>query len=606
MNRNHLLIPPFPKDETLNSLLERMASYNFGRSLRLECLNLLERTRSFVDTLPSSLSSVCDAFSYSFGDEGGILSDHTLFDFFACGLMPEQVTKLRDRLIKEARGPLRPARLPLLFNTSEQECLHCVDCDELNITRRGFFFTYRQHCAPFVHVCPWHGTSLLPAEGKFRLYDHHCRSNNAGSKQLVLEFAQRSAACVGTNWNSSAYHRRDLLEQLARRGWITENGRCIFSHLLKAFHQKFDDAFGDERLRALCSTSRYAEFALRALLRADRNVHPVWCVLFKWLADATENTTRRNTSKANKQERSSSPNLNEQLEVLRKSPSIRQAATSLRLSPNTLITLAERHGIHVGKRPKRIFGPERKGIADYLCKGMPAAQVAATCDVSLSTVYRVAASSCEVQALWPARRTDQKLQVTREAWLHVLRRYPTLTVTELRSRCAAEWFYLYRHDRQWLAQHSPRRERLPKSRKNSHPEQLYALATKSLAAASEKCIGAEVAPVRTSAYRMQALTGLSEYALIPFLSPREDREYFLPESHCSFIRRRLTWLRSATIHEEPMANWRLAKRAGVRLSSIMSISIDEQHHAVEVAGASKALWQQFYQQSEITSQNLEF
>lgn len=598
------MIPPFPKDETLNSLLERTASYCFGSSLQLECLRLLNRTGPFLDTLPTSISSVCHVFSYAFGDEDSILSKHTLFDFFACGLAPERAAEFRRRLIKETRGPLRPARLPLYFNSSEQECLHCVDCDDFNLKKRGFIFAYRQHCAPFVHVCPWHRTPLFPAEGKFRLYDHQCRSRHRGSKLLVHEFAERSAECIGNNWHSSKYHRLDLLRQLADRRWIDEHGRCALSGLLKVFHKKFDDAFDDERLRLLCSATRYAEAALRALLRTDRNLHPVWCVLFRWIADDTENTVHNSSPTARKRERYSHSELSEQLEVLRQSTSIRQAAELLGKSPYTLITVARRHGLHVGRRPKRIFGPDREQIAHCLCSGIPAAQVAAMCRVSLSTVYRIAASSGEVQALSAAKRSEQRLQTARSIWLDMLRRHPTLTAKAMRSQCPAEWTYLYRHDREWLAKHSPRRLQPPKSRNTARPEQLLVLAAKSLSAAVEKCEAAEKAPIRGSAYRMQALTGLSEYALLHFLSRREDRERIFPESHVAFVRRRVTWLRAMTIHETPMPMWRFAKRAGVRLSSLTSITSDEQHHAV--AGAIEAPWKQYHPQSDFFSQNLEF
>lgn len=161
MGHDLFIKPPFPRDETANSLLERIALLNTRGSVGQQCRTLLSRYGLSLDSVPGGLNKLCEALGYTYGDEEEMLIHHTLFNMFTCGMEPKQVEQFRRRLVcGHVIGPLRPSRLPVLFTPAEQEHLGCAECDEKNIRVRGFVFTYRQHIAPFVQVCPWHGTPL--------------------------------------------------------------------------------------------------------------------------------------------------------------------------------------------------------------------------------------------------------------------------------------------------------------------------------------------------------------------------------------------------------------------------------------------------------------
>lgn len=512
----HLIIKPaFPKDETINSLLERSAVCNFGGTLRAECLQLLKRSRPLLDALPCSIHRISQAFGI-YGNELQLLEDHTLFNHFACGVVQGRTDEFRTRLLSDSRGPLRPARLPLFFGHGEQESLHCADCDEVNRARYGFSFTYRQHSAAFVAVCPWHGTVLEPLHRRNTGYDQMCRKSGKGSDEATKEFAVRMADSIEFPWLTSNYRRTRLVDHLSERGWISESRRCAVSAFLDSFHKTFNDAFGDERLRLLCSEPRYAESALRSVFRTDRNIHPVWCVLFKWLADGARPVERSRRNVQHPSRHKSVPSLESRLRVLRCSPSVTQASYLLGVPKNSLICLCHEHGIPVSTRPKRIFGAKRREIAEQVLLGISTAEIATKCGVSLSTVYRVTASTPGGKAANQETKSKTRLLAARQVWQCALAQHPLCTATELRHRHLADWSYLYRHDREWLVLHTPQGRRVhAKKDLVQLPQSLLELAAEAVGRGWHGCETATFLPERRSAYRLQANRTVGIRALAP-------------------------------------------------------------------------------------------
>jgi transposase len=571
MKNPFLLIPTFPDHETVNSLLERVAGYNYGGTLRAECVRLLRRARPLLDTIPCSVHRFCEVFDGMCGDAAEVLHRHTLFDFFACGVTPDAVANFKARLINNSRGPLRPSRLPLFFDRSENEVLHCVECDERNRRIHGFAFIYRQHSAPLVDVCPWHGVPLRVRPGGLKCYDNRCRLSSHGQPSEIAEFSLRTARCIETSWKQSAYRRHELLRQLVEKQWISERGRCAESAFLLAFNKRFNKSFRDERLRLLCSEHRYSAAALRALLRSDRNIHPTWCVLFKWFADEAENSSAKRKRGPGKIRTIAKMVSEHELTLLRASKSIRQASATLNASIQTLLRVARQHAIPFKARPKKIFENDAHGITNALREGLSASEVAAAYKVSLSTVYRLLANNGEPQLRPRELQTKRRLESARGNWLAALKKHPNCTVTELRHTHSADWGYLYRHDRAWLRQHSPSRPG-QKQRKQATPPFLLTTAVNSLIEAAEKCGLAEDIPIRRSTYRLGAMSGLSEYQLSKLMSAPGQLQLGLScEAQSSFVARRLRWVVATKPNAAYVSTWRLAKNAGLRVGSVRPV-----------------------------------
>lgn len=260
--------------------------------------------------------------------------------------------------------------------------------------------------------------------------------------------------------------------------------------------------------------------------------------------------------------------------MLRRSPSVKLASDILGISISSLLCLCHEHGIPVSTRPKRIFEAKWREIAEHVLLGMSTAEIATKCGVSLSTVYRVTASTLGGKAANQDTKSKTRLLAARQVWQCAVAQHPLHTATELRHRHLADWSYLYRHDRAWLVLHSPQGRRVHAKEEHVHlPQSLLVLAAESIGRGWRGCETVTHLPQRRSAYRLQAKTGLSEYGLMRVRSmARGLPEEFVPETQPSFVLRRLLWVAHRQLVTSGMKPWRWAKHASLRTSSIVRLT----------------------------------
>lgn len=595
MTLQFLLKPAFPKDETVNSLLERLGQFNFGASLNLEYKRLLNKKRASLDCVPGCVQWVAQTLRYPLQEAGEMLRQHTLYDFYACGLKADHVDAFQRRTMQCADGPIRPARLPLLFSNAQQECLHCSECDRSNLERYGFSFVYRQHCIPFVQQCPWHGVALAPVLRKFHLYEDYCRQACHSNAASVHQYATRSAQCVDCAWQTSPYHRDEIVRCLRQSGWFNENNQCALTALVRNFQEKFGHCFSDERLRLLCGQERYITNAIRALERADRHLHPVWCVLLKWFADEVQHSRAKIHTAVKRPLPRTEPEYEEVKQALQMAGSVRKASQALHIPAQHLTALCLRYGLHVSLRPKKLKIDDRRYIEQLVSEGRSVTEVAALANVSLPTVYRVISASPTAKTAQQQNQQTQRIRSTRKQWLKAQRHSDGLSTTQLRKAYPAVWIWLYRHDRKWLEQHPSKAvtQRPVGKRASAMPESLLQMASQSIKSAQQLCIPGEEAPIRQSIYRMQVLTGLTEYAL-SILTTRETvvTISFVPETRESFVSGRIQWACLAPQSTNPLKVWRLARQARLRPSSIGLLNLESLQPPAKRSFNSK--WQQYH------------
>lgn len=561
MNFRFIVVPDLAADETVTSFLSRTANYNYGGTLRAECLRLLGRKKPLLATVPCSIDLFSRAFGMRFGNAVRVLNKHTLFDFYACGVPAERITNFQKRLIEPTTGPLRPARLPLLFDRVSSESYGCPECDAKNFDEHGFSFERRQNTAPFVTVCSWHAIHLISRVQDGHLYDRICNSRHPGSPAFVNEFAVRSSASVSNSWNESGYCRESIVAMMTANRWVSSSGRCAIGPFLTAFHKKFSRVFGDERLRLLCSDKQYAERALRTLLRPDRNLHPTWCILFRWLADEAEHCSSVTRAP-----------------VARRTDIFPSTPPATPIFPEHMPTtrLEMKPSVSVKSAPRRTcFSAELlHQVTVFHHAGIPTFDVSELCGVSLSTAYRIL-SGIPGKTDFRALQVQKRIQTSRANWQRAVKDEPGLTATELRFKNYADWTALYRHDRAWLIANSSRALRKPHQQRTPLSPALAAIASQSIAEAALVCETLNRRPIRRSAYRLSALTGLSEYELERLASPRK-RHLFdkKSESHSSFVVRRFRWLTARDTDAATDAHWEQAKKSGLRCYSIASVIYD--------------------------------
>ncbi|MBO7811051.1 TniQ family protein [Burkholderia pseudomallei] len=282
------LVTPFPDGETVNSLLSRLADFRNDCSLRTMSQQLLARGAG-LDDMPSRLNNFYTHIGHLFGDRRLLEERHTLLQYGLLGLPPEKHAMQRARLWSQCSGPIRLARLPVMFAPSDGLLLVCPECAEEALDQYGFAFVHRRNVAPFVHTCPLHFCEMRSTAGQASLFDVLCRLHSSRRQfRDTVEFAVRSTSCVEDSNSTSRYSKAAVIATLRQSQWLNENDRVRVTEFIRTFVSFFRNRFDDRRLEALVSGHEYVAAALRALMRNDRALHTVWCILFAWFAEYCE------------------------------------------------------------------------------------------------------------------------------------------------------------------------------------------------------------------------------------------------------------------------------------------------------------------------------
>lgn len=571
MNRKILVAPQFPDGEIVNAFLARILSYGGAHSLSLACRRLLNR-RPSLDGMPNYLGLFHQELGHLYGDIDTLIEKHTEFNFICCGLPRAKFPAQRARLIDACKGPVRLCRLPLLFSISENSYLQCPECEEQQKNEFGFSFIHRRMGAPFVNVCPIHGVPLHSSTGQFLLFDAHCQSKpNSYQLGMTMELGKRVDYCMETSANNSKYHKDSVVEFMKSTGWIAENNRIHLMGFTRRFSSFFDGAFCDERLKILCQTEHLIENAMRALLHAEKGIHPEWCVLFSWFAEENPYTIPSQlavtkTSEA-EHKRMASPKvmpLRVEIEAnLSNYKTMKATANAMKISIPLLSSLCKRYEINVSWRPKKLKESLSSQIRDALVNGMSPSEVSTKFNISLASVYRRLADLADVPLPREAALTAS-IAADKEEWLCALQSNPDMPRNALRKKYPSLWMRLYRNEHDWLMSNQPPHMLITNGVRANPPGQLLSNLNNALAEAADVCTTPEQKRINMSHYRLEQLTRVPPFAL------RKCEETGLvkkrEEPRDDFIRGRLARLGSYA--GKPST---IAKKAGLREETVRKV-----------------------------------
>ncbi|WP_404823614.1 TniQ family protein [Burkholderia arboris] len=291
-----ILVTPFPDGETVNSLLSRLADFRNDCSLKAMSRQLLARGEG-LDDMPSRLDIFYTRVGHLFGDRKLLEARHTLLQYWLLGLPPEKHATQRARLWSQCSGPIRLAHLPVMLAPSEGRHLVCPECAEEALDQYGFAFVHRRNVAPFVRTCPLHFCEMRSTARQVSLFDTLCRLQSSRRQfRDTVEFAIRSTSCVEDSNSTSRYSKAAIIATLRQSQWLNENNRARVTEFAGTFTSFFRNRFDDRRLETLVSGHEYVAAALRALMRDDRALHTVWCILFAWFAEYCERRRPQNVS----------------------------------------------------------------------------------------------------------------------------------------------------------------------------------------------------------------------------------------------------------------------------------------------------------------------
>lgn len=492
---------------------------------------------------------------------------HTMFPVYACALPIDRQRSLSSKLMLGGNGPVVPALSLLASDRQRFSVLVCSRCEEEDVERWGTSVWRRSHNSPGVSVCLDHSRPLerlllrsdpprrlpvLQAGDEIGLSD--IRLAKAYVDLLRLTPAELLAFATNLRARANAF--------LGRAPESAVNSGRVAEHLL----DDFAAGWGVNALRA--STHRPGEVrsAVAALFASRPKVHPLWIALLNaslapWKAAEAEKPKAVEM-------RLSTASL---LDHLRSGSSLTEVSFATGVDVSSLSWLARANGLTFAFRPSKMKDDSLRALFAALSDGRPIEEVAASCGVSVETVYRVLRSHPQVALRRDALRLAANRIARRDQWAALERSCPGVSRTELRKLAPALWTWLYRNDREWLQAsikdrvsperrpRQPRRSRV--SLDISSPDELFS----DIQLLSQQ-FDADASSPRLSRTKMLQLAGVASTAAFDRLPP--------PESTRQFVARRLTKaVAELLVAGEVVSAWKVLRRSRLRATTLVAAGV---------------------------------
>lgn len=606
--------PPLLPDELLYSWLARVAALNAMGAPR-DVLKLLFGCRTLVPSvdLPTRLLSMAHRLGgwLPFTTLDELLEGGTLLPYHRPFLTAESHSRVRHSLLHGNGKGLKTLMGRVANRFGAHPALRSYPgCSADSWSRYGSLYWMRRHQLPGVNCCAIHGVLLQGTPLQARTHRHRLLLPKAAPRTehtvladaRQLRFAQLSQDLVDGALPVIAPVQRAATYRAAAlaMGYGTRRGRVEFPALADALRRRFDDFEGFDHQGRLLSTAAQPLGWLRPLFdKPQRSLHPIChLLLIEFLfgsvaafkaACATCNPapqaghleelclahTARASGGAGAAEAHASPSEQaiEHDDILcDPSLSCREVAARIGKSVTTVVAWRRARAMPIRERRKSLHPTVIDRVlkaTGSLCS-LPA--VAARTGVSLSSVYRILAQ----YPATPRPRQDAsdiaQGPLRRERWVAALRacgKEGMGPVTAARARAGADYAWLYRHDRVWLAATTLKAEP-PSQHRNYGPSRVdWVRRDADLCQLLQQQLGIfrdELSPRRVTKTRLMRPLGETmvrrNLGQLPQLAALLDKEV---ESALAFGMRRVDHAIALLVSEGAQLQlWRVQRLAGLR------------------------------------------
>lgn len=429
--------------------------------------------------LPGNLATLADRTEGRLGSASDIALQRTVLRYYLPARSQAEADNALTAMASPTDGVLK-FRLGLL--TSRFRANHplksCHTCMEHDFRTHGVAYWHLAHQYPGVWTCPAHDAPLMMASIKSNgverfgwvlpdtaqlqpaLPDLISRHAFAKLTSFVQQWAQLPPATLTVDLVASAC-RQALPTSAAASATPLRRIR-----LAEAYMESLRPLRVVTELSALPATTAAALAELNRWLFAPRgNTHPLRILaMIAWLFE--EWSEFRSVSAVSTAVAASSPVLQARPELpsaartifheaIACGSSVTAAARLAGVAANTGIAWAAKSGLRTKRRPKQIDHATHGQMVASLRVGLDKTKIAARYGVSLQSVTR--ALLCEPGLAMQRQNAVFALDQARarDAWAKALARHPGQRQKQLRQYVPASFAWLYRHDREWLAQHQP-------------------------------------------------------------------------------------------------------------------------------------------------------
>ncbi|HEX8371081.1 MAG TPA: TnsD family transposase [Pyrinomonadaceae bacterium] len=599
---------PYP-DELLYSILARyyIRSANvspkaaldelFGSTTVVATFDLPSHLKSLVSNLPLLSTHTVESF----------IERHTLYPLYAPFLPPERALLVSNSMRSHFQGDIH-TRIGIMAGVMPVHLYFrfCLVCLQEEVKKYGEPYWHRLHQAPETYICPIHRVllqnSTIKTAGDNRHEFYAADENNCLSKPRAVEYsndtfnkllvlAQDVEILLNTPLQSRTgeWYRKKYQSLLIDKRLVTASGRVFQADLLR----EFNDFYGSEFLTSVHSNIEKDSMNnwLSDIVRKHRKTfHPIRHLLLIRFLGQTVNSLFSG-------DQVSKPfgdgpwvcfngSSNHYLKRTVKSLSISYSREAKKLvgtfscrcgfvystsDPSIPYSNKLRFG-----RVKSFGKMWEQKLTELLITEKSSFRKTARClKVDTKTVINHAKRLNLIpltkkngfeEIEQPINSFDHKRNINRKTWKEVKESNPCLSKTELRKALPSLYIWLYRHDRKWLNENSPKKKRITYVNNrvdwSKRDNEIFLLAKKAV-----KTIFENNPPVRVTINAVGKIIGFRAL-LEKHIKKLSKTAAFLAsrtETVEAFQIRRITWaVTKLENNDEAIVPWKVVRLAGLK------------------------------------------
>jgi len=441
---------------------------------------------------PTNLDALVERTSGQLGNAEEIVYGHTMLPFYFT--FRKDIDK-RNAMACARSGGIAGLKARLGILASRFGASHplkaCRACMAVDVASYGTSYWHLDHQYPGVRICPLHDQVLQASSvkvtglGRFLWYlpaeaDLH---PPLASNESLLAFAEEAKTIVksfgecaieSARLAATFHFDRERLVRLyltgcMEAGLASDSGRQRHDLIAKAILPLCLTLRGIPELESLPSDADQVLRQFSRILSMDRALsHPfrhfvmILALFGRWelfwkryvgLHGEAIPTDRRHVPPVLKIEPPPDNRVQRFLDLIQNQKvSISGAAAAVGIDTQTGLVWATKAGHPISRRPKILTADVMAGLTAALRIGKDKQIVAAEFGVSVQTVTHVLQTEIGLSEKWHGARFAKLQRLSRGRWAKHFSKYPGDAQQDFRRSSPASFMWLYRNDREWLAQ----------------------------------------------------------------------------------------------------------------------------------------------------------
>lgn len=484
-------LPRIYPNELLYSFVARYHKHTLNQSPKYTSEELFRHSMQLaVPDLPLNLGTISNNMNtFMKAPVDKIINDHTFFNFYTNFISLDKRSFVRNTMTTgDNKCAIHMTTGIMASEVKEKQFFnHCTECIKEDIKEFGETYWHLHHQLPGVFVCLEHNTlikkSCIPFRPKERNLFYPASEEDLltpcleiSDKKTFNKLQAIAKHCKILAAKHYSFNLEELQEKykllLKKNGFTLRKGAMVDQ---KELVKQFQLFYGDEVLNILQSSVCYEDSAcwLKAITRKHRkSFHPIRHILFiLFMGETLETIDKVSGINSNPLGEGLFPCLNKAASHYRKLTIPEVEITICSKTKRIIGTFRCECGFHYTRNDQdteNIYKISRikqfgdlwiKTVVDLIQnKKMSYRSVAKQLNVDTKTIIKYA--NFKKENRYEANsKTDETIEKKKSEWLSLIKETPKKSVTELRLMNPALYAFLYRNDKQWLKENSPKKGR---------------------------------------------------------------------------------------------------------------------------------------------------